>query len=50
MIGMMTTESEEVNQQNLVMLADELYERLTTQGVKAEKRQIVVFLQELKRQ
>jgi hypothetical protein len=32
------------------MLADELYERLKTQGVKAEKRQIVVFLQELKRQ
>ena len=41
---MMSTESEEVNQQNLVMLADELYERLTTQGVKAEKRQIVLFL------
>ena len=44
MIGMMTTENEEINQQNLVMLADELYERLISQGVKAEKRQIVVFL------
>ena len=47
---MMTTESEEVNQQNLVMLAEELYERLSSLGVKAEKRQIVIFLQELKRQ
>ena len=29
MIGMMTTENEEVNQQNLVLLTDELYLNLT---------------------
>ena len=28
LIGMMTTENEEVNQQNLVMLTDELYQKL----------------------
>lgn len=38
LIGMMTTEDEEINRQNLVMLTDEIYKRLTEQGVKAEKR------------
>lgn len=32
------------------MLADEIYERLTSQGVRAEKAQIRAFLEELKRQ
>jgi hypothetical protein len=28
LIGMMTTEDEEMNRQNIVMLVDEIYERL----------------------
>ncbi len=50
LIGLMTTEDEEMNRQNIVMLVDEIYDRLLHQGVKAEKKQIKSFLEELKRQ
>jgi phage/plasmid-associated DNA primase len=50
LIGMMTTEDEEMNRQNIVMLVDEIFDRLEKQGIKAEKDQIRKFLEELKRQ
>ena len=34
---MMNTEDEDVNQQNIVILEDEIYERLKFQGVQAER-------------
>ncbi len=37
MIGMMTTEDEEMNRQNIIMLVDEIHDRLNQQGVKSEK-------------
>ena len=45
----MTTEDEEINAQNTLMLTDEIFARLTAQGVKTEKIQIREFLAELKR-
>ena len=37
MIDMISTEDDALNRQNEAMLADEIYERLTSQGVRAEK-------------
>jgi hypothetical protein len=50
MIGMISTEDDEVNQSNLVMLVDELHDKLVKQGVKTDKEQIEAFLVELKKQ
>lgn len=45
MIGMMTTENEDINQMNMVMLVDEMHEKLKQQGVNTDKEQIKAFLE-----
>lgn len=37
MIDMMTTADEDVNKQNIIMLEDEIAERLEAQGIPAER-------------